>query len=199
MFANANVARPDQRTMKRQNGPVPNTPTRTGSHTSKISCSPCPAALLPSHVQSTANAFTKTASQLDTIRVAPESTTRADPNITITEDDRQNKAWKYMGYPRFSEWMDLSDDFFMLRRFGPLNARVLLYMQDHIVRKEQELQSIDEEVMNLPDTDFTCNNSFRAECLSEKGRRREVIMQELIPMLKQYSMIAASLSMSTLN
>lgn len=43
----------------------------------------------------------------------------------------------------FAEFLASSDDAVILRRFDELHARVLLYMQDHIVEREDRLRELD--------------------------------------------------------
>jgi hypothetical protein len=73
------------------------------------------------------------------------------PTNTTRVGNAASKLWKYEGYPGFAKWMASSDDFFVLRRFGQMNTRVLLLMQDRIKRKEEELFNIDERTRNGPD------------------------------------------------
>ena len=101
---------------------------------------------------------------------------------TISEEEKLKKPWKYEGYPGFSKWMASSDDFFLCRRFGELNARAILLMQDRIARKEEELHRMDCDAQNGPD-DLGDSSSLRFEPRME----REKLLDELIPMLQQYS------------
>ncbi|GJN72575.1 hypothetical protein PLIIFM63780_006637 [Purpureocillium lilacinum] len=89
--------------------------------------------------------------------------------------------WKDEGYPGFSRWMASSDDFLVLRRFGQLNVRVLLLMQDRIVRKEEELANID--AYGKLSADKADSSSLRSEPLPE----REIILDELKAMLHEYN------------
>lgn len=109
------------------------------------------------------------------------------------QEERARKPWKFEGYPAFSAWIASSDDFFLLRRFGSLNARVLLMIQDEIVRKEDELQSIDLQSQTGPDNLGDCS-SFRYE----PQPRREKILQELKVLLKEYSTSFLAQSMYSL-
>lgn len=101
---------------------------------------------------------------------------------TISTEEKLKKPWKYEGYPGFSKWMASSDDFFVCRRFGELNARAILLMQDRIARKEEELHIMDSDAQNGPD-DLGDSSSLRYE--PQEGR--EKLVDELIPMLQQYS------------
>ena len=102
----------------------------------------------------------------------------------ISENEKQRKPWKFEGYPSFSKWMASSEDFLILRRFGQLNVRALLLMQDRIVRKEESLLEIDDDARHGSD-ELGDSSSLRYEPRPE----REELMDELIPMLRQYSML----------
>lgn len=101
---------------------------------------------------------------------------------SIPQEEKARKPWKFEGYPAFSKWMASSNDFFLLRRFGALNARVLLMMQDKISRKELELEALDEQARIGPD-DLGDSSSFGYEPWPE----RERLLHELKALLKEYS------------
>jgi hypothetical protein len=101
---------------------------------------------------------------------------------TVDEEYKRKRAWKYAGYPEFSKWMSSSNDFFLLRRFDRLNTRVLLLLQDRIVRKEEELDALDAQSRELPD-DEARNDSLRYDTDSA----RERVLDNLSYLLKQYS------------
>jgi len=61
-----------------------------------------------------------------------------------TEEDVQRKPWKYIGYRGYSKFISSDDDFFVVRRFDTLSARVALALQDEIAVLEEELNEIDE-------------------------------------------------------
>jgi hypothetical protein len=102
--------------------------------------------------------------------------------VVVDVEDKELKPWKYEGYPGFGKWMASSDDFFVLRRFGQLNVRVLLLMQDRIQRKEEQLFSIDERAQNGPDIAGVAN-SLRSDPQGE----REPLLDEIKVLLKEYS------------
>lgn len=99
-----------------------------------------------------------------------------------TQAERERKPWKFEGYPAFSAWMASSNDFFLLRRFGQLNARVLLIMQDEIVVKEKELEAIDLQCQIGSDELGDCS-SLRYD---PNPARRQILL-ELKTLLKEYS------------
>src|SRR5436190_4722652 len=103
-------------------------------------------------------------------------------SVLTSEEEKRKKPWKYQGYPAFSKWMASSEDFLVLRRFGELNARAMLLMQDRIARKEELLMRVDDEARRGPD-DLGDSSSLR----HEPQKEREKLVDELIPMLQQYS------------
>ncbi|KAJ2902169.1 hypothetical protein MKZ38_000967 [Zalerion maritima] len=119
--------------------------------------------------------------------VAQAQPAPAQPPISLRE--RQRKPWKYEGYPAFSRWMASSDDFLVLRRFGHLNTRAILLMQDRIARKEEELEKLDTEAQYGPDAAGD-SSTFRHEPIQE----REEILDELIGMLRNYNDFITSYS-----
>ncbi len=76
------------------------------------------------------------------------------------------------------KWTASDDDFFVLRRFGDLSARVLLRLQDRIVKLEEDLQHMD----------YMClengynNGTFRYDPICE----RQQLLDELTSRLEQY-------------
>lgn len=118
------------------------------------------------------------------------STGRSQTNLELGRvepeaEERTTKPWKQLGYPAFSKWMSSSDDFLVLRRFSTLNVRVLLLLQDRIVRLERDLGRYDEAARLAPD-EFPNSGSFRLDAWED----RKNIMDQLLPLLDQYSMIA---------
>ena len=104
------------------------------------------------------------------------------------ENDTRNipaaAPWKYTGYRIFSRWMATDNAFLIVRRFGNLNARVALSMQDEIVQLEEQLNLIDEAVCGK-ELDWRMNNgSFREDPISA---RRDLIRNELPKKLAEYS------------
>jgi hypothetical protein len=113
----------------------------------------------------------------------PQSSFNDDP-----ENDRRNNPstapWKFTGYRIFSRWMATDNAFLILRRFGNLNARIALSMQDDIVQLEEKLDAI-EKILCSKDQDWRLNNgSFREDPISA---RRELIKKELPQKLAEYS------------
>ncbi|KAF2622058.1 hypothetical protein BU25DRAFT_443440 [Macroventuria anomochaeta] len=83
--------------------------------------------------------------------IVPAAPTSSRHSVT-DEKTKQNKAWKYEGYSGFSEWMASDDDFFIVRRFGTINARVILWMQNQIVEKERKLAELHKRMEDRSET-----------------------------------------------
>ncbi|KAF2179659.1 hypothetical protein K469DRAFT_716169 [Zopfia rhizophila CBS 207.26] len=99
-----------------------------------------------------------------------------------SEKDLELRPWKYYGYSAFAEWAASESDFFVLRRFGALNMRVILKLQDDILQLEEELESLDET--NRISDDLNMNNgSFRYD----PDARRVNIIERSYTKLKEYS------------
>lgn len=66
------------------------------------------------------------------------------PNY-VNQHDVWDQPWKYTGYKKYS-WFLASDDHFMIfRRFGTLNARIILALQDELSVAEEKLKKLDED------------------------------------------------------
>ena len=75
-------------------------------------------------------------------------------------------------------WMASDDDFFVLRRFGKLGARVALQMQDHIVRLEEDLQNEDRQCRELGESSGTLRH--------DPSLKRQEILEELTWRISNY-------------
>ena len=76
--------------------------------------------------------------------------------------------------------MASDDDFFVVRRFGELSARVLLRMQDRIVVLEEDLQRMDQMCIRRGYD----NGTFRYDPMAIRSH----LMDELTSRLGQYRM-----------
>lgn len=74
--------------------------------------------------------------------------------------------------------------FFIVRRFGALNTRVILALQDEIAQLDQSLNALDEEYSRKARDDGTNNGSFRFDPSDE---RRELVQKILPEKLLKYS------------
>ncbi|MCJ1248357.1 hypothetical protein MMC30_005574 [Trapelia coarctata] len=99
-----------------------------------------------------------------------------------SEKEIQDKPWKYNGYRTFSQVIASDSDFFVIRRFGALNARVILALQDEISQLEEQLSSL-EDIYSSKDHEDVNNGSFRQESKPE----RATTVRELKIKLKEYN------------
>lgn len=89
-----------------------------------------------------------------------------------TADEIERNPWKYVGYQSFSKFVSSDNDFFILRRFSALNARVLLGLQDELSSLEERLEAIEELVRQKEAA--VHNGSFRQETHEE---RRQLLLK----------------------
>ncbi|KAF2019875.1 hypothetical protein BU24DRAFT_128329 [Aaosphaeria arxii CBS 175.79] len=124
--------------------------------------------------------------ELQNIPKPPDTSIYPTPDATA----KRKKAWKYEGYQEFSKWMASDDDFFVIRRFQSLNAHVILYMQNRIVKIEERLEQIH---ANNENTEGQRNNgSFSWDMKNEPERDR--LMCELTTVLHHYNQYVETFS-----
>ena len=99
-----------------------------------------------------------------------------------SQDDIDEKPWKYIGYRSFSSFVASDNDFFVLRRFSALSARVLLGLQDQLSRLEENLNVLDNRAREKTAPDVH-NGSFRHETQED----REDIICQAQRLLREYS------------
>ena len=99
-----------------------------------------------------------------------------------SQADIDTKPWKYLGYQSFSAFVASDNDFFVLRKFGALSARVLLALQDELSRLEEKLEALELGVREKDAPDIH-NGSFRQET---QGDRRALVC-EVQRLLREYS------------
>lgn len=109
----------------------------------------------------------------------------------FSDDEKRRWAFKFKGYPALARWMGTSEDFFLLRRFGDLNARVLLAAQDDIEQLEESLQMIDKRYEDAffdkaTEEPRTPSRNDTLRCDPDPARRE--ILSKLKTKLKEYSM-----------
>ncbi len=110
---------------------------------------------------------------------------RSDSYPDFTLEQAQNNPRKYSGYRVFARWMASDQAFFIVRRFGTLNTRVLLAMQDEIAELEDRLNFMDEEYSRRDYTEDVDNGTFRDDAFGDRKR----LVQEILPeKLAKYSM-----------
>ncbi|KAI1413760.1 hypothetical protein F5Y13DRAFT_198111 [Hypoxylon sp. FL1857] len=60
-----------------------------------------------------------------------------------TEQEINERPWKYIGYRDFTSYIAADPDFFAVRRFGRLHTRAILTLQDHLTELEGRLDEMD--------------------------------------------------------
>lgn len=102
-----------------------------------------------------------------------------DVSLEPTKEELEKKPWKFIGYRGFSMWMASDDDFFAVRRFDNLAARVILLLQWDISKLESRLADIDSDRrhgfgVDLNNGSFECDDDDRQECIrSIHGKLKE--------------------------
>lgn len=105
----------------------------------------------------------------------------------VVEERERKQPWKYIGYKVFSRWMASDQTFFILRRFGALNARVALSLQDEIVELEEKLNFMDKEYSSTEWPDVN-NGSFRDDPFANIQDDRGNLVRNTLPeKLAKYS------------
>jgi hypothetical protein len=104
----------------------------------------------------------------------------------VTETDVFDQPWKYTGYKKYSWFLASDDDFLIFRRFGTLNARVTLVLQDEISERESKLKDLDEQY-SLKNAPRLHNGSFRHEKNEALQKERRDLVLEIKDKLKEYS------------
>jgi hypothetical protein len=101
--------------------------------------------------------------------------------LRLSQDEIDERPWKYCGYRGFSAWLASADDAVVLRRFNRLHARVLLHMQYKITCHEEYLEALDLQHIRRPEE--IENNSF-----NDHDVRRTDVLNKLQGLLKEYGM-----------
>jgi hypothetical protein len=105
----------------------------------------------------------------------PEPKSKLDSEYT-------QKPWKYIGYRGFTTFLDSDNNFLVFRRYGVLNARLLLSLQDKIAVEEKKLQDL-ELKLSRKESEDVHNGSFRQEMFGE----REDALNEIYKLIKEYN------------
>lgn len=91
------------------------------------------------------------------------------------------KPWKYIGYPGYCSFIASENDFFMLRRFASVSARIALSLQDQVVVLEERLNELDWNYSRKEEEDVN-NGSFR-----DDDEERGEVLEELRVAILKYS------------
>lgn len=129
----------------------------------------------------------------------------SSPSQILTQDEIDEKAWyvghrrtpfsctnllpprKYTGYRGFTSFVASDPDFFVVRRFDRLNARVLLTLQDNLSLLEERLEVLDGNLSAKNAGDVN-NGSVRDDIPD-----RAALLSEMCNKLKDYSTSLSSL------
>ena len=107
------------------------------------------------------------------------------PNFN--KDEARNIPLKYTGYRVFSKWTATDQNFFIVRRFGALGARVALSLQDEVSQLEQKLEDLDQDASRRDEdgdiNTFINNGSFRDDRLD---KRKAMVKKEIPKALSKY-------------
>ncbi|RYO83118.1 hypothetical protein DL762_006286 [Monosporascus cannonballus] len=106
----------------------------------------------------------------------------------LTQNDLDRKAWKYIGYKGFSQFVSSDDDFIALRRFDRLHSRVLLTLQDHVAQLEENLDSLDNSLSGKRAEDID-NGTVR----HDQSESRRELLKRIVIALKEYAKSPKSL------
>jgi hypothetical protein len=96
-------------------------------------------------------------------------------------EEVQRHPWKYVGYRRYTEFIASDNDLLIFRRFGSLNARVALRLQDKVSELEQRLAELDREYSKRSAEPIN-NGTFRDDI-----EERAVLLDEITCHLGRYS------------
>lgn len=106
------------------------------------------------------------------------------PDPGITREKAYEKAWKYVGYRNFSRFVGCDQNFFFIRQYRTLNARIILAMQDQILELENQLNTLDNDLSRETAPDEVHNGSYRRET----SHNRLELIWNIQRRLKDYSM-----------
>jgi hypothetical protein len=102
----------------------------------------------------------------------------------FTPKEASEKPWKYIGYRVFTRWLASDDAFCIVRKFGALNMRAILYLQNELVCLEEELRKRDEiNSKKQGMSDDMNNGTFTND--DDDDRKR--ILNDIIERLERYS------------
>ncbi|KAH5407360.1 hypothetical protein HBI46_188320 [Parastagonospora nodorum] len=98
----------------------------------------------------------------------------------VSPQEEKEKPWKYIGYKVFSRWIASDPSFLIFRKFGALNARVALSLQDEIVQLEERLDHMD-RIYSDRDTPDAHNGTIRDDPFRSDGDDRHALVTEILP------------------
>lgn len=102
----------------------------------------------------------------------------------LSLEEINSKPWKYLGYEEYSSFISSDDDFFVVRRFSALTARIILALQDQLSELEEQLGQLEQNLKRC-DSPAVHNGSFREET---QGARADLVW-EINKKLREYSKV----------
>ena len=103
----------------------------------------------------------------------------------LTTGQKENVNWQYQGYPALTKWMASSNDFFVLRRFSPLQVRCLLFLQNEIAKRNQAIETWDSYARKQP---YQTQEGGCGSLSDDPYPQRLALIQQALPLIQQYSM-----------
>jgi hypothetical protein len=88
------------------------------------------------------------------------------------------------GYPQLAAFLDSDENFMLYRRFGYLQARILLHKQDELRALETKLDRLDEKDNEHNDT----KKYLKSRDIDDKRKdsRRKALLREIETTFKEY-------------
>ncbi len=118
------------------------------------------------------------------------ATRSSSESQVLTLQEVGEKPWKYIGYQGYSKVLSSDTDFLVFRRFGAINARNLLRLQDRVVILEEALEELDRK-LKRQETPNIHNGWFRQDY-----EGREMILDKIQKALSEYSEFLSALDRS---
>ncbi|KUJ07663.1 uncharacterized protein LY89DRAFT_601279 [Mollisia scopiformis] len=99
----------------------------------------------------------------------------------LTQDEIDEKPWKYIGYRGYTDFIASDNDFLMVRRFASVSARIVLSLQDQVMVLEEQLNELDWRYSKQEEEDVN-NGTFR-----DDEEERVELLESLRLKILQYS------------
>jgi hypothetical protein len=98
--------------------------------------------------------------------------------------EKERYPARYLGYRVFSKWVASDQNLLVVRKFASLNVRIILSLQDEIVKLEQDLNGIDEDSsrpgpIDDCDPEVIHNGTFREDHVKQRTELLEILAKKL--------------------
>jgi hypothetical protein len=126
----------------------------------------------------------------DAVSIQPDTLMYPSTNNALVQDCPE-------GYPLLATFLDSDDNFMMYRRFGYLQARLLLEKQEQLRRLEEDLDLLDREDKERQGEDANGrNNPLRTlkDGKKEKANERRVLMRKIEKKFRDYGTSISSVT-----